>query len=138
DAAAQGAGRGPPPVGSALARLSAARGLALLQVEPAPAAGAALGGEPAAARARSPAGRLAARGDGGAGGATGERRRRAATLRPPGRALPSVAVDLRDRADPRLPSAGRDRPGRPLPASRPDHPPGRPRPGRRRVGRDPP
>jgi hypothetical protein len=44
DAAAEGAGRGPPPLGSAPARLSAPRGLALLEVEPTPAPGAALGG----------------------------------------------------------------------------------------------
>src|SRR6266536_2009772 len=65
-AAAQGAGRGPAPLGSAPARLPLARGLALLAVEPAQAAGATLGGRPPAARARSPAGRLALGGDGGA------------------------------------------------------------------------
>jgi len=50
------------------------------------------------------------------------------------RALPGVAVDLRDRADHRLPPARRDRRSAPLPPRRADHPPGRPRPGRRRVG----
>src|SRR6266540_1908660 len=58
-AAAQGTGRGPAPLGSAPARLPLTRGLAVLEVEPAPAAGAALGGRPEAPRARSPAGRLA-------------------------------------------------------------------------------
>ena len=53
-------------------------------------------------------------------------------------ALPGVAIDLRDRPDPRLPSARRDRRGAPLPPRRADHPAGRPRPGRRRVGRDAP
>ena len=66
--------RGPPPLGSALARLPAARGLALLQVEPAEAAGVALGGVVEAVRTRSPAGRLALVGDGGAGDATRRRR----------------------------------------------------------------
>src|SRR6266545_3274969 len=55
----------------------------------------------------------------------------AASLRPCGRALQGVAVDLRDRTDPRLPPARRDRPGAPLPPRRADHPAGRPRPGRR-------
>src|SRR6266542_324719 len=108
-AAAQGAGRGPAPLGSAPTRLPTARGLALLEIEPAQAARVALGGRPEAPRARSPAGRLALVRHGGAGGATGHRRRRAASLRPSRRALPGVAVDLRDRADPGLPPAGRDR-----------------------------
>src|SRR5207247_7360081 len=75
DTAAQSAGRGPAPLGSAPARLPAARGLALLALEPAQTARAALGGRPPTARTRSPAGRLAAAGDGGAGGATGDGRR---------------------------------------------------------------
>src|SRR6266852_418885 len=82
DTAAQGAGRGPAPLGSASARLPLARGLALLAVEPAQAAGAALGGRPPALRARAPAGRLALGGAGGAGDATGDGRRRVASLRP--------------------------------------------------------
>src|SRR5712691_7148561 len=108
-AAAQGAGRGPAPLGSAPARLPLARGLALLALESAQAAGVALGGRAPALRARAPAGRLALVGDGGAGGATGDGRRGAASLRPRRRALPGVAVDLRDRTDPRLPPARRDR-----------------------------
>src|SRR6266498_1408606 len=56
-AAAQSAGRGLPPLGSAPARLPAARGLALLAIEPAQSTGAALGGGAPALRARSPAGR---------------------------------------------------------------------------------
>src|SRR5437667_255913 len=107
-------------------------------IEAAQAAGAALGGGAEVARARAPAGRLTAGGDGGAGRATGQGRRRVASFRPRRPALPGVAVDLRDRADPRLPPACRDRRGVPLPARRADHPPGRPRPGRRRVGRQPP
>ena len=112
--AAQGAGRGPAPLGSAPARLPLARGLALLALESAQAARAALGGGAPALRARSPAGRLALGGDGGAARAAGDGRRRVASLRPRRRALPGVAVDLRDRADPRLPPAGRDRRGAPL------------------------
>ncbi len=101
-------------------------------------AGAALGGRTTAARARSPAGRLAPGGDGSAGDATGHGRRGAASLRPRRPTLPGVAVDLRDRADPGLPPAGRDRRGAPLPPPRADHPAGRPRPGCRRVGRERP
>ena len=76
------AGRGPAPLGSAPARLPAARGLALFALEPAQAAGAALGGRAPALRARAPAGRLAFVGDGGAARATGDGRRGAASLRP--------------------------------------------------------
>jgi len=54
------------------------------------------------------------------------------------RAVPGAAIDLRDRADPRLPSARRDRRGVPLPPRQTDHPPGRARPGRRRIRRDAP
>src|SRR6266508_114263 len=111
---------------------------ALLALESAQAARAALGGGAPALRARAPAGRLALGGDGGAGDAAGDGRRGVASLRPRRRALPGLAVDLRDRADPRLPPARRDRRGPPLPPRRADHPPGRPRPGRRRVRRDAP
>src|SRR5438128_1052910 len=75
-----------------------ARGLAVLKVEPAQAAGAALGSGPLLERRRSLAGRLAFVGDGGAARATGCGRQRAAAFRPPRRALPGVAIDLRDRA----------------------------------------
>ncbi len=71
--------------------------------------GAALGRLAAADRARAAAGRLAARDHRRPRGAARHCRRRAAPLRPRRRALPSVAVDLRDRPDPRLPPAGRDR-----------------------------
>src|SRR2546428_7172563 len=82
DAAAQGAGRGPAPLGSAPARLPLARGLALLALEPAQAAGAALGRRAPALRAGAPAGRLAAGSDGRAARAAGHGRRGAASLRP--------------------------------------------------------
>jgi hypothetical protein len=72
-------------------------------------AGVAVGGRVEAARACAAAGRLAAGGDRRARDAAGDDRGRAPPLRARRRALPGVAVDLRDRADRGLPSSGRDR-----------------------------
>src|SRR6266536_2072334 len=135
-AAAQGARRGSPPLGAAASCVSVARGLAVLEGAALDAGGIALGRVAATARARAAPDRFAARDHRRARGATGDGRRRAAALRPRRPALPGAAVDLRDRADPLLSPARRDRRGVPLPPRRADHPVGWPRPGRRRIGRD--
>ena len=118
DATAQGAGRGPPPLGAAAARLPAARGLAVREVAAADAGGDALGGDAEAARARrlqvdsllAVIGALEEQLD----PVEGELRRFARR-----RALPGAGVDLRGRPDPRLPPARRDRRGPPLPPRQP-------------------
>src|SRR5262249_14637575 len=94
--------------------------------------GAALGDVAEAARASAAAGRLAARGHGRARGAARDGRGGAAPFRSRRSALPGAAVDLRDRSDPRLSLARRDRRGDALPPRRADHPSGGARPGRRR------